>query len=306
VARAVRIVFLLSLGGGACNALSGAADLEIDPCAGGRCAQPDASPDGADILPDGGTIDASDGASADADDASVRPSFCEGLSLYLPFEGTTTAAQGDVPVRVNGTPAYTSGKLGQGYALNGSSSIFYTAVPDAGTVRYATDVGTVAMWFRPTWSYPGGAERTFARPKDTLGGSGPGGPQLFIGAGPPVMGMEVPNLAFAGGTLASFGPFWANLDWNHLVGTWSTTSTPTLTFALNGGSMDAGATYRETAEAWSPPDPVVYFRVGSTTNPVDGVVDEVALWTRVLPLSEIRTVYDLAANGQSIGAACRL
>ena len=300
---------LLSLAAVACNALTGAGELGVDPCGADACAPAttplaDAARDVADVTSEAGRDAALDGATGDA---SGRPAFCEGLSLYLPFDGTTTAAQGDTPAQAV-TPTFASGLFGQAIDLQGTTMLFYAAAPKGGAVRYAADEGTVLFWFRPRWAFPGTADRTFVRPKEVFASAGAGGPELSLtvsaNAGPPLLAFDVPTVASAGAPVASITPYWKDLGWNHLAGTWTRAAAPTLTFTLNGASNAPAVTRQETATPWAPPDPVVYVRLGSATNPIDGLMDDVAIWTRVLSLAEIQAVHDAGLKGQSIGAAC--
>src|SRR5688572_15820081 len=92
VRRGFRLVLFLALAAFACNAFSGIDEIEVDPCAGGACATDGAAADGQTTSDDGAKPD--DANAPDAGDAGGLPVFCEGLSLYLPFDGTATTVQG--------------------------------------------------------------------------------------------------------------------------------------------------------------------------------------------------------------------
>jgi hypothetical protein len=298
---------LVSLGPVACNALTGAGDLGIDPCADDACAPASPATDAREetvVTRDAGEPDDARDA---ATEAAARPTFCAGLSLYLPFDGNTTAAQGDVPAQAV-TAKFGAGLFGQALDFESDASLFYTAAPKGKAVRYLADEGTVLFWFRPRWAFPGTADRTFVRPKQVFASTGAGGPELSltVSVAPQLLAFDVPNTASAGAPAAAITPAWKELGWNHLAGTWTRTATPTLTFTLNGASNGMAAARQETTTPWTPPDPVVYVRFGSATNPIDGLMDDVGIWTRVLSLAEIQAIHAAALEGRSIASACGL
>ena len=106
----------------ACNLLTGVGDLDTAECRSDceagvvpeRTTLPDATlpVDDAAVTPD---------APAPADggiDASKRPTFCSGIELYLPFDGTLDARSGQPP-DLPPTVAFVPGKFGQGADLTG-------------------------------------------------------------------------------------------------------------------------------------------------------------------------------------------
>lgn len=287
----------------ACNALTGVNELDtgecLSDCEAGvpeRTTFPDAnSPFGdATVVPDApGSLDG-------GNDASQRPTFCKGIELYLPFEGTLNAASGQPP-DLPPTLAFVPGKFGQGADLTNNSGVaIYYASTYLGRTTYSLTRGTVGMWVKPTWQPPCAptAPSVLFKPRSSHATTAPSaGPLIECKGG--LMGVSV-NLPDGGLTeVGSSGVVanWNSGGWNHLVGTWSSTS-PTLQFAVNG------ATPISTAMPWDPNEsPVNFLRIGSEVSAPRSVFDEIVLWSRVLPAQEIA---ELAASPISVGAACGL
>ena len=118
----------------ACNLLTGVGDLDTAEClsdceagvAPERTTLPDATlpVDDAAVTPDGPAPAPADGGI----DATTRPTFCSGIELYLPFDGTLDARSGQPP-DLPPTVAFVPGKFGQGADLTGSSgtAIYYAS-----------------------------------------------------------------------------------------------------------------------------------------------------------------------------------
>ena len=284
----------------ACNALTGAGDLVAVDCVDGCDA---AAPERTIVaeaeapIDAGGTVDATEPVDAGAD-APTRPSFCEGITFYLPFDGSLTAKSGQLP---DAPPAvaFVPGKFGQGADLTvpGGISIFYAATY-LSKASYSLTQGSVAMWVKPTWQPPASNASVFFKPRAIRASTSPNaGPVLEYGS---LLGLTVDE---PDGGLISVGhpaaavPNWKAADWNHLVGTWSSSS-PTLQFSLNGAAPLA------TSTPWVPNEsPVNFLRLGSDVSAPRSIFDEVILWTRVLSASEIAAV---ASSSASASVACGL
>lgn len=282
----------------ACNALTGVGDLGTGPC-------PDCADAGGDALvaiendgpvPTDSMSDAGDGG---------RPSYCDGLVLYAAFDGTYATAQGGAP-DVAPTAPFSAGKFGSAVLCTGTDEGIFYPEGAAGAV-YPRAAGTFAIWFKPTWKWPSTADRTLVKPAGDRGnGLNGAGPQLRYLSPEDTIGFvnQNPDGGFVQASAAAVDvtPYWKNLDWNHLAGTWNQAGPITLTFTLNGASGDAAITRRETTAPWVPQFPSAAFtRVASNINFADGYFDDFAMWRRVLSRAEITAVY--AAN-RSIGAAC--
>ncbi|MBS2018563.1 MAG: hypothetical protein JST00_37200 [Deltaproteobacteria bacterium] len=295
----------------ACNTLTGAADLSIRECASEECSASDGGVTGEGAVDgssdggppgDGGADARTDGPTTDA------PSYCAGLSFYVRFDGNTTASSGDTPADTV-APSYGPGKFGNGYAFAPAGVVPYDAVLDAApmTKRWDPTRGTVALWFRGSWAFPGTLGRSFARVLDRLDTAGITGFVMRIdeASNPPHFGVEIGPVR-AGAPTASLTTWWRVADWNHLVGTWEAGGSPSLSFTLNGGGPDGGATRFTTSAPWTASSPVEYFRFGSNNSPNDGVMDDVAVWSRTLSAAEIGAVYTAGMAGKSLGELCKL
>jgi hypothetical protein len=289
----------------ACNALNGSGDL-TSGCDG--CNEVDARPRDEDVLV---LPDASRDGSANADvtaDVMARPSFCQGIVMYLRFDDTLRTAQGidpDSPPVVSFVP----GRFGSGALLTGTNAALYYVEGDGG-VPYPRDEGTVAMWLKPQWAWPPTVDRVVWKPvvdrTVNTNASGPsmrsrGMPPAFFGSTnnePGVGGLNED----VGGTGAELAPYW-HAAWNHLAETWSKSS-PTITFTLNGGDGDPATTHRETDAGWTPQAPTVKFiRLSSNSFPADAAYDDFAIWSRSLSLAEVQAVY---RAGTPLGDLCGL
>lgn len=295
----------------ACNALTGASDLEIGDCTGPECSAEDGGPTTNDATVDDRTTPRDDVVTttdAPTDSPPGQPSFCTGISFYVRFDDTTTSSDGDTPADdVNAN--YAPGKFGNGFSYTPPQVIPYDAVPDSGSMpaRWDATRGTVALWFKGPWAFPGTLGRSWTRVLDRLQSPAVTGLIMRIdeSATPPHMGVEIGPVK-AGAPTATFTSSWRVNDWNHLVGTWQTSGAPSLSFTLNGGGPDGGATRFTTNAAWTQAAPVTYFRFGSTTAPIDGVIDDAAVWNRVLSAAEITALYDAGMTGKSLGDVCAL
>jgi hypothetical protein len=299
----------------ACNALTGVGDLSAVDCADG-CdgAVPERtelidgqSPlDGASSLDGATTLDGArpddggkPGDGGDGGDAAPRPTFCEGITLYLPFEGSFNGRSGQPPNSAPGL-SFIAGKYGQGADLTGAGgAAIYYASSYLGTPIYSLAHGSVAMWVKPTFAPPTLQAALFFKPRAVATAGAPNaGPELQFGA---LLLELVVNAPDGGVTKVGYPqtalPNWNVMGWNHLVGTWSGTS-PTLQLALNGAAPTS------TSSPWDPDEsPVNFLRLGSEVSAPRSVFDEVVLWTRVISASEIAAV---AASPVSIGVACGL
>jgi hypothetical protein len=301
------VLAALPLAALACNALTGVSDLALDPCVGG-CGDGDAI-----ASEGGGNRDSKDGAidrdpdanliATDAGiDAAARPSYCDGVIVYFRFDDSLKAANGitpDQPPNISFGP----GKFGTS-AL--STAALYYVQGDGGVDYPVALEGSMATWFKPQWAWPTSDQRVFWKlvPDRTVLGvaSAPYLQNLptFFGS---TADVNDGGTTTAGDTPSVLTPSWKALDWNHLAETWSKSS-PTLTFTLNGASDDPTHTRRESNEAWDVVSSTIGFlRVGSNTYPLDGYLDDFALWKRVLSLTEIQALYSAP---QSLGDTCGL
>lgn len=292
----------------ACNALTGANDLELDP--GGTAPVPEegGSIDGGPPPADG-PIDVVPPTDSPITDGPVtRPTYCNGVTLYLRLDGTTQSAQGDTPALAI-AETFGAGKFKGAFDFDTAKTLVYAATPPTGTKRFDINVGTLSLWFKPRWAFPGTATRTFMRPQDVVDASNGAEPALRLdnAAAQKSLGVEGPGATEATATVAAVTPSWKNLDWNHLVGTWQRTGSPTtLSFTLNGGGGDGGVARVTSAMAWTPMVAGTFFRLNSGTSTIDGLVDDVAVWSRQLTAVEVAALYADGIAGRALGDVCAL
>jgi hypothetical protein len=292
----------------ACNLLNGASDLGIDDATCEGCA--DGSSD--DRVDDRTAIIEDTGVDATSTDVGpTRPPYCDGIVIYARLDTSMTSVEGQTAMAADSGPSaatFVPGKFDGGALVSGVGSATYYA-SDA-SAPWSREAGTVSFWLKPTWAWPPTAERIFWKPSPdhAPGTSTSAGPNVLVMTSPPFLGVWNPEpggvaAVNAGATFAQLTPYWKNLDWNLLVGTWRATPSQ-LAFVLNGGSDEAGITFRETDAAWAPESTTIsYVRLSSDTFPADVVYDDLTLWDRVLTIDEIRAIY---AAPISIGGACGL
>jgi hypothetical protein len=292
----------------ACNALTGVGDLSAVDCADGcdgaapvRTELPDGTVtvDGQSPVDGAVAIDSAVPVTDAGADGFTRPAFCQGITLYLPFEGSLNARSGQPPTSAGNLP-FVAGKFGQGADLTaGGGAAVYYASSYLGTPIYSLAHGSIAMWVKPTFAPPTVQAALFFKPRAVATPGAPNaGPELQFGTSLLELVVNAPD---GGATSVGYPqitlPNWNVNGWNHLVGTWSSTA-PTLQLALNGAAPTS------TSLPWVPDEsPVNFLRLGSEVSAPRSVFDEVVIWTRVVSASEIAAV---AASPVSIGAACGL
>jgi hypothetical protein len=281
----------------ACNALTGVGDLQTDPCADGSCVDAGTGTR-TEPTPEASTVDAgADATRADAaPDAAPLPSFCSGVTFYLPFESSLVSQEGVAP---DAPPAvtYVAGKFGKAVDLsNGNISVFYpTSV--SGKSTYSRAAGTVAMWVKPTWTPPENAQHVLFKPKmdktNAIVCAGPFVENIPAGLSTAV---DLPDSGVAQTQPTTGG--WQSGAYNHLVATWNQ-SASSLTLTINGGAAVSSATV-----SWVPNEATANFlRVGSDGYGSASVFDEVVVWSRELSQAEIAALY---ASPVAFGPACGL
>jgi hypothetical protein len=298
----------------ACNALTGVGDLQatdcIDGCDGSVPVR--TGDDGGNVTDTGAgaadapvgplldaapKLDATTDADAGTDASTTKPTYCQGITIYLPMDGSLTAKSGQTADAPVANVSYVAGKFGQGADFTDTVAVYYTATFGAKSV-YSLSAGTVAMWVKPSWTPPCPAIASlFFKPRAVRGPGVPNaGPVLECSA---ILGMKVDtsDAMLVNSGYAATPPNWNAGTWNHVVGIWGSTA-PTMGFSVNGALPLTVAT------PWVPNEsPPSFLRLGSEVNSAKSVIDEVIVWTRVLSASEIAA---LAASPVSTATACGL
>jgi hypothetical protein len=165
--------------------------------------------------------------------------------------------------------------------------------------------GSVSFWFKPDWTLDSGfaaGNPIFFKPVSDRPGVGTAGGPL-VGIYLAEMG-TISDRAVNGVLPAAALPMnaaaalWQDMGWNHLVGSWI--SPTTLSFTLNG----AGDAHVDDDGGWRLPLVIpVYLRLSSPASPIEGCLDDVAVWDRALSFEEIVAMYAASAP---IGDVCGL
>ncbi|MBN2375966.1 MAG: LamG domain-containing protein, partial [Sedimentisphaerales bacterium] len=211
-----------------------------------------------------------DGASADITD---------GLVGYWPYDGNTDDASGlgNDGIAVN-SPSYVSGKFGSALDFNGSNQ--YVTMDAVANDFSGNDV-TMSGWLKTTETGEG----------DWFSNNGTNGQYLLCNyAGEPRM--------YEGGWRIYAGVTINDNTWHHVVVT-----RESMVVKLYVDGVQRGGTYTSTvgltaSDRWS----IAQEWDGSTASDFyDGIVDEAALWDRVLSTSEISWLWNSGDGNLILG-----
>ncbi|HVV39015.1 MAG TPA: LamG domain-containing protein, partial [Candidatus Paceibacterota bacterium] len=229
--------------------------------------------------------------------AIIKPSNNFGLTGYWNLdEGKGATAFDHASAPHNGTltasPTWTTGKLGQALTFGAANNYVSTGAP------WSSTNGSISVWVYPTayadWISPAGWKTD---PNTTNngyilldeGGSGTPGkwravfrPKIGGGAASEIDVLALQNIA--------------QNTWQHLVMTWSLSGT-TYTVHLYVNGVDQGSlTWTGTPGS----NGVGGFNFGKSGDYADnyfkGKVDDVRIYNRVLPLSEVKALYNRTAG----------
>lgn len=290
----------------ACNGITGVGDLQLVECAGPSCVDP-ASTDFDSGLPidrprDSGTttpdVETPQPDAGLPDTGPSTPTYCSGVTFYLPYENNTTAtipAATAPAVIQNGNPSYEAGKFGQ--AARFTDQLHFYANATNNILNPA--VGSFSVWFKPLFNLTNEPRRYFLRPRNN-NNTGNGGPALTI-EDERVMMQVVDD----GSPTATLDPTqtqaaWSTTAYMLMIGTWNRTApagTPSLSITLYAPTQKLEATY--TLGPWTPEaNNAAYFRIG---NNAAAVFDEITIWNRVLSKTDMD---QLAAATKAYPDAC--
>jgi len=301
----------------------------------GNTTIPDASADGTASEAGPG-----DDATIPPDTSPPLPGFCQGLVFYASFDQDYRAELGSTqPVVLGTTELVARGKFGGALSLtadadtpDAAAALYFSG---NGGAAFPEAEGTVSMWARPLAEPANGDALVYYRflqdlatpivPASLSLVDIPGFNQLGLFHTPAGSGTQ-PMIGFSRAQLA---PYLRAGDYNQIVTAWrrGDAAAPTAYFVINGGlgevfdasagttdysdaqPTDAGALrvpYRGyTSTRWDYDASARVLRLGgpAASNTVQGLVDDVAIWNRVLSFEEIAATYRVS---QPLGVACRL
>jgi hypothetical protein len=227
----------------------------------------------------GGDAQAPDGSGVA--DGGARPSFCAGVTLYLPFDTGLSSTSGVAPA-TEGTTPLVAGKYGSGVdLLPGSNTLKYPS-------GYSPDRGSVLVWFKPRWLLPLAASHQIYA-SHTNASSGTAGPWLRFSQGEAKLhfGLNEPPPTTA-------------IDLNQLTGTWHDVWHAAVTRWDKAGGRLRVALDRSYAaiyqgSAWVTNQPLDSFRLSANSASADATLDEVTVWSRELDDAEVTALFDANA-----------
>lgn len=230
----------------------------------------------------------------DAHAAIIKPANNLGLVGYWNVdEGRGTTAFDHSVGAHNGTltssPTWTTGKLGQAITFGAANNYVSTSAPWPSS-------GSISMWVYPTtyadWISPGGWKTDPNVSTDGYmlideGGNGTPGKWRFVAR---------PNVGGASEAGVTASASITQNTWQHIIGTWSLSGT-TYTIHLYVNGVDQGsATWTGTPGASG----MGSFNFGKSGDYADnyfkGKVDDVRIYNRALPLSEVKALYNRTAG----------
>jgi hypothetical protein len=297
----------------ACNSISGVEGYGEASCVGEACNTDDSTtPSSQPEIPvsgssgGAGTSSSSSGASSSSGMSSgnpmneagpTTPSYCTGITFYVPFDGDRNSRAGQIPSVSDGDSLFITAKYGQGVTFNPDAAFVYGA-SHAGKAIHRPDVGSVMMWVKPETN--NATTRPFFRPQTSSHESGNAmhelsGPSLALGDSGE-LGM------FFSGAKASAQPQnvvgWSNTAFHLVVGTWN--AAQRITFNVVTGS-GAGTLTRIDSPGTFTPRATSTVRIGDEGLNTQAIIDEVAIWDRELTTAEITQLFQATA---SIGNTC--
>lgn len=262
---------------GACSSPSTNGSVDRDATA------PDATPDGADdarsSVPDGSDASSTSDAADASETKEAGPSLRPGLVGYWPFDGDGADLSGaGRPLTLVGNPTFSTGVAGQSLTLTGKTSQYAVRATDDPEYDFDARDFTVSIWAKlatPT------TEQTLV--EKFSGQQGPGWTltKLETGEGhfwtSPSAVLTSGNLALSAGT------------WHHFLARRRGT-----TFAL----IVDGVTVATETNASPVPDTSQPLLVGKRNEldgrgfPVNGSLDELAIWSRALGDEEVAFLWN--------------
>jgi hypothetical protein len=277
----------------ACNGINGVGDLQLVECAtcNDAATAPAPTQDSGPPIVETTPRDGGNGAldveiipdDAATDGAVGKPTYCNGVTFYQPYEASTLAkipAGQNIVSPSSGALTYTTGKYKQAAVYNNQQH-FYS---NAANAILNPNVGTFSVWFLPQFDLVGEPRRYFLRPRNAADNAN-GGPALTFQDDRAMMQVVNDGSPTALLNQAQTATYWTTAQYMLMVGTWDRNApagTPSLSVALYAPGQTMTATYVGT---WTPEaGNAALFRIG---NNASATLDEVIVWNRVLTKAEM-------------------
>jgi len=244
----------------------------------------------------GAVVDAPSSPAADADAPGLTNyGYCNDVTAHFAFDDSYASDVGKVAAVLElGALGFSDGhRQGKGIALTDAGQLH---VPNARIL--STDVGTIGYWIRPSWSSPCPDQarvllklQNLVDPIENFAGPQLGceGTSLRLVVNPPSGGMVV--------DLNVFEPVLTQNDWHYLAMSWRREP------AHLAVSVD-GVVLNSTVVPWEPQNAeITQLLLNLPVFPQDATMDELTIWSRVVPESELEAIYRLT---QPFAEACGL
>jgi len=207
----------------------------------------------------------------------------DSLLSYYKFENNATDAHGSINGTVYGATLTSSGVNGSAYNYDGSNDYTNLGNPTALDNLHTGD-WSISIWINPD---------VISSLKDVAGKNGGGGGFYHY------IGNSTGDISFTSGytttnSIATSGNVVSSGEWNHIVGVF-TVSNKTWSIYHNGSEVSYSA---QTGGSGN-------FRGGTSDNFVfgaydavsgsrnyDGIIDEVAIWTKAVTSDEVSEIYN--------------
>ncbi|MDR3709758.1 MAG: hypothetical protein P4L33_15795 [Capsulimonadaceae bacterium] len=223
-------------------------------------------------------------------------SLCEGLRLYVPFDGTLSpaVAGGSSAIKGNGVE-FEPGITGQAVKIEANESI---AIPAA--ANFDRRIGTVSFWLKPAWA----PQDKSVTSRNLFGGENfticcqPGRHAVFF-----MTGKSKPQIGYRWDyTAADYVAIntWKPGEWHHIAITWDSASGAK---AMYFDGRLAASSITDLIRT----DPIrdaALVTIGAPDAP--GSYDELAIWNRVLSPGEVALLYSRPAEAAPVLASVAL
>lgn len=209
-----------------------------------------------------------------------------GMLLYYPLDESDGSFVRDSSINTNNgntvaTPTWTSGRVGGGISLNGSSQYVTGADVDS-----STNI-TLSAWVNPNSSQTSSIISKHSSSSDNQG-------HLSLTSNTPSFTITT------GGTqrTATAGSAISSSSWSHIVGTYDGNDVRLYVNGVQAGTSAGTGAIATNALSWT-----IGRDANASSNYFNGVIDEVKVLNRALSVNEVDAEYDAGVAGNPSGLA---